>query len=132
MNPKFYNVDGEIVFLVFVKDDVAGTNQSPFFATKVSYAHEPFVADSLNDLPLGEQRRYIQHGHFIWTDDKSLLNEQQTITDSAFHIERFTIPWYAKLPLAIELYRDVYSGCAYQSDIAKIKDSILESFSFQH
>ncbi len=132
MNPKFYNVDGEIVFLVFVKDDVAGTNQSPFFATKVSYAHEPFVADSLNDLPLGEQRRYIQHGHFIWTDDKSLLNELQAITDSAFHIECFTIPWYAKLPLAIELYRDVYSGCAYQSDIAKIKDSILDSFSFQH
>ena len=132
MNPKYYNVDGEIVFLVFDKDDVAGTNLSPFCVDKVSYAHEPFMVDSLNDLPLGEQRRYIQHGHFMWVDDKSLLNEQQTITDSAYHVEYFTIPWYAKLPLAIELYRDVYSGCAYQSDIAKIKDDILESFSFQH
>lgn len=124
MNPKYYNVDGEIVLIVLNKDDVIGTSQSPFCATKVSYAHEPFKADSLNDLPLGEQRRFIQNGHFIWVDDNSLLNEQQAIIDSVFHVSRFTIPWQAKLPLAIELYRDVYSGCAYQSDIARIKRCI--------
>lgn len=124
MNPQFYNVDGEVVLIVLDKNDVAGTNSSPFSTAKLSYAHEPFVADSLDDLPLGEQRRFIQHGHFIWVDDNSLLNEQQVIANSAFHTERFTIPWHAKLPLAIELYRDVYSGCAYQSDISRIKSAL--------
>lgn len=130
MNPKFYNKDGEIVLMVFDKEKIARTSQSPFSVTKISYAHEPFVADSLDELPLGEQRRFIQNGHFIWVDDSSLLNEEKVITDSVFHIDHFAIPWQAKLPLAIDLYRDVYSGCAYQADIAKIKDSILESFSF--
>ena len=124
MNPKYYNVDGEIMFIVLNKDDVIGTNQSPFCTTKISYSHEPFRADSLNDLPLGEQRRFIQNGHFIWVDDNSLLKEQQAIIDSVFQVKRFTIPWQAKLSLAIELYQDVYSGCAYQSDIARIKSSI--------
>ena len=121
MNPNFYNVDGEIVLFVLEKDNVSDTNQSPLCATKLSYAHEPFMADSLNDLPLGEQRRFIQYGHFIWVDESSLLNEQQVITDTAFYINRFTIPWQAKLSLAVELNREVYSGCAYQSDIEKIK-----------
>jgi hypothetical protein len=124
MNPKFYNIDGEIVLIVLDKNVVASTSLSPFCATKVSYAHEPFVADSLNELPLGEQRRFIQNGHFIWVNDNSLLNEEQIISDIAFRIHHFIIPWQAKLPLAIELYRDVYSGCAYQSDIARIKGCI--------
>ena len=124
MNPHFYNVDGEIVLIVLDKDDILDTNQSPFKATKLSYAHEPFMTDSLDELPLGEQRRFVQNGHFIWVNDKSLLNEEQVISDSAFHIERFTIPWYAKLSLAIELFRDEYSGCAYHSSIAKIKECI--------
>ena len=121
MNPRFYNEDGEVVLIVLDKNDVSDTNISPFNANKLSYAHEPFMADSLNELPLGEQRRFFQYGHFIWVDDSSLLNEEQAISDYAYHIERFTIPRKAKLGLAIELYRDVYSGCAYQSDIAKIK-----------
>ena len=121
MNPRFYNEDGEVVLIVLDKNDVSDTNISPFNANKLSYAHEPFMADSLNELPLGEQRRFFQYGHFIWVDDSSLLNEEQAISDYAYHIERFTIPRKAKLCLAIELYRDVYSGCAYQSDIAKIK-----------
>lgn len=125
MNPKFYNVDGEIVFLVVNKDNIEETSASPFSTNKVSYAQEPFMADSLNDIPLGEQRRYIQCGHFIWVDNNSLLNEQQSISDSAIHITHFTIPREAKIPLATELYRDVYSGCAYQSDIAKIKNCIM-------
>lgn len=79
------------------------------------------MTDSLDELPLGEQRRFVQNGHFIWVNDKSLLNEEQAISDYAYHIERFTIPRKSKPGLAIELYRDVYSGCAYQSDIAKIK-----------
>lgn len=124
MNPRFFNVDGEIVLIVLDKEYVTGTNQSPFYATTVSYAHEPFKAESLNDLPLGEQRRFIQNGHFIWVDDDSLFNEYQAIIDSAFHVSSFIIPWQAKLSLAIELYRDVYSGCAYQSDIARIKECI--------
>lgn len=124
MNPQFYNEDAEVVLIVLDKNDVLDTNQSPFKATKLSYAHEPFIADSLNELPLGEQRRFVQCGHFIWVNDKSLLNEEQVISDSAFHIERFTIPWYAKQSLDIELFRDVYSGCAYQSDIARIKRHI--------
>ena len=121
MNPQFYNVDGEVVLIVLDKNDVSDTNQSPFNAAKLSYAHEPFMADSLNELPLGEQRRFIQNGHFIWVDSNSLLNEEQEISNSAFHIERFTIPWHAKLPLTIELFRNVYSGCAHQSEIANIK-----------
>lgn len=121
MNPQFYNVDGEVVLIVLDKNDVSGTNQSPFNAAKLSYAHEPFMADSLNQLPLGEQRRFVQCGHFIWVDNDSLLNEEQVISNSTFHVERFTIPWHAKLTLAIDLFKDVYSGCAYQSDIVKIK-----------
>ena len=127
MNPKYYNVDGEIILIVLDKNNIEDTNASPLRTAKVSYAHEPFLADSLNDLPLGEQRRFIQNGHFVWVDDKSLLNEQQAIAGFASHIERFTIPWYAKFPLAFELYRDVYSGCAYQADIARIKDCIKSS-----
>lgn len=126
MNPKFYNMDGEVILIVLNKDDVIGTDQSPFRTVKnVSYANEPFLTESsLNDLPLGEQRRFVQDGRFIWVDDNFLLKEQQVIEDSALHISHFVIPWYAKLPLAIELYRDIYSGCAYQSEIAKIKESI--------
>lgn len=124
MNPKFYNTDGEIILIVLDKNNVASTSQSPFYTTKMSYAHEPFVADSLNELPLGEQRRFIQNGHFIWVNDNSLLNEEQVISDIAFRIHHFIIPWQAKLPLATELYRDLYSGCAYESDIANIKRSI--------
>ena len=124
MNPKFYNVDGEVVLIVLDKNNVSDTNQSPFKTTELSYAHEPFMADTLDELPLGEQRRFVQNGHFIWVNDKSLLNEEQVISDSAFHIERFTIPWYAKLSLAIELFRDVYSGCAYPTPIANIKQHI--------
>lgn len=121
MNPKFYNMDGEITLIVLDKNKVASTSQPPFHSTKISYAHEPFVADSLNELPLGEQRRFIQNGHFIWVNDNYLLNEEQVISDIAFRIHHFIIPWQAKLPLATELYRDVYSGCAYQSDIARIR-----------
>ena len=124
MNPKFYNEDGEVVLIVLDKNNVSDTNQSPFNATKLSYAHEPFMADSLNELPLGEQRRFVQCGHFIWVDNNSILNEEQVISNSAFHVEHFTIPWYAKLTLAIDLFRDVYSGCAYQSSIANIKRCI--------
>lgn len=126
MNPKYYNVDGEVVLIVLDKNNVAETSISPFSATKLSYAHEPFVADHLNELPLGEQRRFVQDGHFIWVDDNSLLNEEQVISVSAFHVERFTIPWHSKQSLAIELFRDVYSGCAYQSDIMRIKGSIWQ------
>lgn len=124
MNPKFYNVDGEVVLIVLDKNDVSSTNRSPFNASKVSYAHEPFMADYLNELPLGEQRKFVQSGHFMWVDNCSLLNEEQVISDHVFHIDRFTIPWQAKQSLAAELYRDVYRGCAYQSDIASIKRRI--------
>lgn len=124
MNPQFYNEDGEVVLIVLDKSDVSDTNQNPVNATKLSYAHEPFIAESLNELPLGEQRRFVQCGHFIWTDNDSLLNEEQAISNSAFHIERFTIPWYAKIPLAIELFKDVYSGFSHQSAIANIKRHI--------
>lgn len=124
MNPQFYNEDGEVVLIVLDKKDVSDTNQSPFTATKLSYAHEPFIADNLNELPLGEQRRFVQCGHFIWVDNCSLLKEELVISDSAFHVEHFTIPWHAKFPLAVELFRDVYSGCAYQSEIANIKRQI--------
>lgn len=124
MNPRFYNEDGEVVLIVLDKNDVSDTNISPFNAAKLSYAHEPFIADSLDELPLGEQRRFVQCGHFVWVDNGSLLKEELVISNSAFHIERFTIPWYAKFPLAVELFRDVYSGCAYQSEITNIKQYI--------
>lgn len=124
MNPRFYNEDGEVVLIVLDKNDVSDTNISPFNAAKLSYAHEPFIADSLDELPLGEQRRFVQCGHFVWVDNGSLLKEELVISNSALHIERFTIPWYAKFPLAVELFRDVYSGCAYQSEITNIKQYI--------
>lgn len=126
MNPKYYNKDGEVILIVLNKEDVLGTDHSPFSTTKkVSYANEPFIIDSsLSDLPLGEQRRFIQYGRFIWVDDNSLLNEEHVIADNAVHVAHFTIPWYAKQALAIELYRDVYSGCAYQAQIEKIKNML--------
>lgn len=110
MNPKFHNVDGETILIVLDKKDVSETNQSPFNATKLSYAHEPFMADHLVDLPLGEQRRFVQNGHFIWVDNNSLLNEEQVIKDSVVLVRHFTIPWRAKNTLAKELRRDVYKG----------------------
>lgn len=124
MNPKAYNTDGEIILFVLDKDKVKESNISPFTATQLSYSHEPFFANALDDLPLGEQRRFAQNGHFIWVNNESLLNEEQIISDSVFHIQRFTIPWCAKLPLAIELYKDVYSGCAYRAAIERIKRSL--------
>ena len=124
MNPKFHNVDGETILIVLDKNDVSETNQSPFNATKLSYAHEPFMADSLGDLPLGEQRRFVQNGHFIWGDNNSLLNEEQVIKDSVVLVRHFTIPWQAKSTLANELLRDVYSGCTHQSEIANNKQHI--------
>lgn len=110
MNPKFHNVDGEIILIYLCKNDVLETNQSPFNATKLSYAHEPFMTDSLSDLPLGEQRRFVQNGHFIWVDNNSLLNEEQVIRDSVVLVRHFTIPWQAKNTLANELRREVYNG----------------------
>lgn len=86
MNPRLYNEDGEVVLIVLDKNDVSDTNLPPFNATKLSYAHEPFMADSLNELPLGEQRRFVQYGHFIWVDDSSLLNEEQAISDYVYTI----------------------------------------------
>lgn len=38
MNPKYYNVDGEVVLIVLDKNNVAETSISPFSATKLSYA----------------------------------------------------------------------------------------------
>lgn len=124
MNPKFHNVDGETILIVLDKNDVSETNISPFNVTKLSYAHEPFMADSLGDLPLGERRRFVQNGHFIWVDNNSLLNEEQVIKDSVVLVRHFTIPWQAKSTLANELFRDVYSGCTHQSKIANIKQHI--------
>ena len=124
IDPRHYNEDGEIILIIFDKEKNFGEKRSPFNTLNVSYSHEVFHADSFDDLPLGEQRRFVQNGHFLWVDDNSLLNEEQVIVDSAFCVKRFTIPWQAKLSLAVELYRDVYSGCAYQSDIARIRHCI--------
>ena len=124
-DPRHYNEDGEIILIILDKEKAFGENRSPFNTVSVSYSHEAFLADSLNELPLGEQRRFVQNGHFLWVDDKSLLNEEQVIVDYAFCVKRFTIPWQAKLSLAIDLFRDVYSGCAYQSEIKHIKSIIL-------
>jgi len=124
-DPRHYNEDGEIILIILDKEKAFGENRSPFNTVSVSYSHEAFLADSLNELPLGEQRHFVQNGHFLWVDDKSLLNEEQVIVDYAFCVKRFTIPWQAKLSLAIDLFRDVYSGCAYQSEIKHIKSIIL-------
>lgn len=127
MNPKYYDKDGEIVLIVLDKDEFVREGSSPFGTSKVSYSHETFGAvDSLNELPLGEQRRFIQNGHFIWVDNNSLLNEQQVIEESAITVMRFTIPQDAKPSLASEVIRDVLSGCAYRSDIERIKKCMVE------
>ena len=124
MNPRHYNEDGEIILIVLDKEKNSDKNRSPFNTASVSYSNEAFLADSLDDLPLGQQRRFVQYGHFIWVNDNSLLNEEASISNFSNCIKRFTIPWQAKLSLAIDLYRDVYSGCAYQSDIIRIKKII--------
>ena len=129
MDPRHYNEDGEIILIVLDKEKAFGEDRSPFNTADVSYSHEVFLADSLDDLPLGEQRRFIQNGHFLWVNDNSLLDEQQAIADYAFCIKRFTIPWQTKLSLAVELFRDVYSGCAYQTDMARITTYISSPLS---
>ena len=35
MNPKFYNMDGEIKLIVLDNDKVASTSQSPFYSIKI-------------------------------------------------------------------------------------------------
>ena len=124
INPRHYNEDGEIILIILDKEKASGENRSPFNTLSVSYSHEAFLADLLDELPMGEQRRFVQSGHFLWVDDRSLLSEEQVIADYAFCVKRFTIPWQAKLSLAIDLFRGVYSGGAYESDIANIKRSI--------
>ena len=129
MNPRYYDQDGEIILIVLDKNQVICKSLSPFNSTILSFAHEPFGAiDTLNDLPLGEQRRFVQNGHFIWVDDNSLLKEQRIIEDSAVVVRHFTIPSYAKQSLAAALYQDVFSGCAYRSDMAKIYKSIYNQY----
>lgn len=120
-NPQFYNVDGDVILIILDKNNVSDASQSSFNANKLSYAHEPFITDAINELPLGEQRRFIQNGHFIWVSDSSLLNEEQVISNSAFYVKRFKIPRWAKRPLAIELCRELYCSCMYQSEIEDIK-----------
>jgi len=126
MNPKSYCCDGEIVVIILDNGKIAGTNNSPFKTTGVSYAHEPFLADDLDNLPLGEQRRFIQNGHFLWVDDNALLDEQSAITKCTFAVMHFMIPSFAKMALSARLYRDVYSGCAFQSEIENIKNVLLK------
>lgn len=125
MNPRYYNEDGEIILIVLEDKVFFEHNCSPFCSTSLSFVNDPFYADSLNDLPLGEQRRFRQYGRFIWVNDKSLLNEQQKIRESANFMDRFIIPKQAKSSLAADLYRDLYSGTAYQSEIEKIKAIIF-------
>ena len=120
-DPRHYNEDGEIILIILDKEKAFGENRSPFNTVSVSYSHEAFLADSQDELPLGEQRRFVQNGHFLWVDDNSLLNEEQVIVDYAFCVKRLTIPWQAKLSLAVDLFRDIYSGCAYQANIESIK-----------
>lgn len=126
MNPQYYNKDGKLILIVLDKKKIAKKVGFPSNSTGLSFAHEPFVTDDFNDLPLGEQRRFIQNGSFIWVDNKSLFNEQQVIEDSALVLKQFIIPHDAKLTLASYLYRDIYSGFAYQSDIEKIKEEIMK------
>ncbi len=129
-NPEFYNQDGEIILIVLNRDEFSDKSRSPFNVTKMSYSHEIFGAvDSLHDLPLGEQRRFIQNGQFIWVDNNSLLNEQQIIEDSAIAVKHFTIPRDAKKSLANELKRDVFKDSAnhpHESDMERIKKYIVE------
>lgn len=125
MDSTHYNEDGEIILIVLKEEDYFKYNCSPFCTTRLSFVNEPFYADSINDFPLGEMRRFRQYGRFIWVDDKSLLNEQKTIKESATFMARFIIPKQAKSTLAADLYRDMFSGTAYQSEIEKIKANIF-------
>ena len=127
MNPKYYDKDGEIVLIVLDKDKFVRKSTSPISTAEVSYAHETLgVVDSLDELPLGKQRRFMQNGHFIWVGNDSLLNEQQVIEESAIAVRHFTIPQDAKPSLASEVIRDFFSGCAYRSDIERIKKCMVE------
>lgn len=126
MNPKFYDKDGDIVVIVLNKNKIAECNVSPLKTNRFSYANESFLADDLNDLPLGEQRRFVQHGRFLWVDDNSLLDEQSTVEKFADAVIHFMIPIFAKVSLAARLYRDVYSGCAFQHEIENIKNFMLK------
>jgi hypothetical protein len=127
MNPTYYDKDGELVAIICDKTVITETHGSPFQVKDIVYAHEPFQCDDLNDLPLGEQRRLMQYGGFLFVDNESLLNEQSIIDEHAI-ILRYTIPWNYKLSLAQSLYKDVYSGIAYQNEIEKIKRVISDRF----
>lgn len=126
MNPRYYDKDGEIIAISFTDEEIEETNQSPFDVSKVLYTKKPYLCDRFDELPLGEHRRLKQCGGFLLVDNDSLLNEENKIQESNFHIDRFTIPSQAKVSLAKEFYQDVYSGYAYQSEIAKIKRVISE------
>ena len=128
-NSKYYNEDGEVILLVLDKNNIDVNEISPFDSNKDSYSHELFGAtDSLCDLPLGERRRFRQNGHFIWTADNSLLNEQQAIETISSHIVRFTIPAHAKQSLAIELQRDVFIDNTYKSAIEEVTNFMKAEF----
>jgi len=129
MNPQYCDKDGEVIlFLLDTYNPQVIQPASPFDEIptgKIAYAHEAFLGNGLDELPLGEQRRFVQNGHFLWVGDDDLMQEQSTI-EKALPVMRFKIPASAKLNLAKALFRDVYSGCAYRSQIEKINSLILK------
>lgn len=126
MNPKFYNEDGQVAVIIIDKLMMNNPIHTPIGDKGLHYLHAPFVADDFNDLPLGEQRRFRQDGHFLWVDEPMLNNEQDIIEKSAKVLE-FIIPSTAKISLAKSLFDDYYSGFAYRSQIDCINKKILNN-----
>lgn len=128
MNKSFHNEDGEIVLIVIEKDNNINENNTTLNKKGiVSHSHEHFLGNSLSEQPLGEKRRFIQNGHFLWVEDDSLTNEQQALSDSVFCVKRFTIPRQSKPSLALALQKDVYYKNDYHSQIDQITNFISKS-----
>lgn len=114
-NSDFHKVDGYIsVFILDISEEENDKISSFNGPQQLMYAHEPFLTNAFEDLPLGERRRLVQNGHFIWVNNESLLEEQKTIFSTTCHLS-IIIPKEAKASLAKELNRDVYCGSNFKS-----------------
>ncbi|HOI27209.1 MAG TPA: FRG domain-containing protein [Paludibacteraceae bacterium] len=122
MNPNYYSKDGELIVILLKKERFKNKKISPFDQRdEINYAHEPFCADNWSNIPVGEYRRFIQNGHFLWVNNDNLLNEEETIENNC-KIYKIKIPSSSKISLAKEFYRDVYKGYGFESEIESIKN----------
>ncbi|MCF0219737.1 MAG: FRG domain-containing protein [Muribaculaceae bacterium] len=122
-NPEHYHKNAELIVLIFDEKNFAKPDSIPF-TEEAYHLKDAFLCDRLDELPLGEYRRFKQNGHFIFVGDAYLSSEKETIKKHAKKILKIPIPSYAKISLAKVLWRDVYGAYDYKSDIEQINNKI--------